>query len=710
MNNLPVRYKALVTPKWKNIPGRVFGSAQPGYLINSEHDNNMLKLLLSGKSISEAKIDNKLLLNLKAIYKQGIRTIYSLASFPSDRKPELIKHLWESLFDDTNYILTLNDLTTEIKDFHAPTLKQLQNLVSDALKRITNGEKILIHCGAGVGRTGTFLTAIHMQIHGEYNVEECIQLIRKNYNSQSVEGELQRKALQEFSNHLQTMYIKDNPHSDNSLKFAVNLDLRKEALIALKNGADITAAFKNEINKNKALIFTINNKLYSEALELIKIGANINSQNELGDSILSIAIKEGNIEIIDQLLTFSEIDLEIKNDKNISPIMQACINKNYDIIWKLIQKGCPLKEAKTLNNDELFQYWKKSLDEGNLRAINNLAKFNVDLNTYPINGMSALKYAQKNKELYVGMASLRIGSDHRNELKQSLIEAKYLISTYPQMTRNLILSGANLNNLDIVLSQKKLTEFLKEAIDNANLFFLMNLISYDKNIKNLKIKRVSALQYAIVNNHYELAIKMSEIGFSNDNQYSNLTNALNLAITYQNNKEVKRLITAGANVNAKFNDIPLLIKAIHTKNPIITNLLIEGGANIRDSDKNGKTVLMHAIDVDIIEILNPILKSLKPADLKVADKNNKTAIMHAVSATAPFVIKELIDHGADINQVVNDSTALMESVILKKPSILKILIKNYNADVNLSDISGITPLKKAKNSNIIKILVENGAI
>lgn len=708
MKNLPIRYKALETPEWKKIPGRVFGSAQPGYLVNSEHDNKILKLLLSGKSISEAEIDDKLLLNLKAIYKQGIRTIYSLASFPSDRKPELIKYLWESLFEDTQYILEINGTTTEIKDFHAPTLKQLQNLVNDAVNRINNGEKVLIHCGAGVGRTGTFITAIHMQIHGEYNVEECIQLVRDNYNSQSVEGELQRNALQGFSNYLQKTYIKENPYNNNSLKFAINLNLEKEALKAIRNGANLTAAFKNEIDKNKSLIFTINNKLYSKALDLIRIGANINTQNELGDSILSVSIKQAHIETIDQLLEFSEIDLELKNRENISPIMQACINKEYDIIWKLIQKGCSLQGARNLNKEKLSIYWKKALDEGNLRTVKNLAKFNLDLNAYPINGMSAVEYAQKNKELYIGMASLGIGSNYRNELKQSLLEAKRLISTYPKMIKSLILNGANLNNLDVHLSKEKIIEFLKEAIDKDNLFFLNGLVSFDKNIKDYKIKNISPIQYAIENNHHELAIKMAEIGFDN-NQYSNLTNALNLAIVFQKNQHVKRLIMAGADVNAKFNETPVLINAINLKKPIITNLLIEHGANIRDIDSNGKTVLMHAINVDIIEILSPILKALKPDDLKVADKNNKTAIMHAIAATAPFIIKALIEHGADINQVVNDSTALMEAVILKKPSILKILIKNYNADVNLKDSSGVTPLEKAKDPNIINLLIENGA-
>lgn len=708
MKDLPVRYKSLKTPKWKKIPGRVFGSAQPGYLINSEHDNAMLKCLIDGKSISEAKIDDKLILNLKAIYKQGIRTIYSLASFPSDRKPELIKHLWENLFDDTNYVLEINGITTEIKDFHAPTLKQLQNLVNDAVKRIHNGENILIHCGAGVGRTGTFITAIHMQIHSEYNVEESIQLIRDYYYNQSVEGELQRKSLHNFSNHLQQIYIKQNPHSNNSLKFAINLDLKKEALMAIKNGANITETFKNETNKNKAFIFTINNELYSEALSLIRIGADLNAQNELGDSILSIAIKQDNKELINKLLTYPEIDLEIRNNENVSPIMQASENKNHELVGKLIQRGCSLKDISNLNKEKLYKYWQKALDEGNLRVIKNLAEFNPDLNAYPINGMSALEYAQENKKLYIGIASLSIGSSNKNELNQALIKARSLITSYPKMIKNLMISGANLNNLDIHLDKNKLTEYIKEAINTNNLFFLNSLISFDNHIKNYKINNLSPIQYAIEKKHYKLAIKMAEMGF-NDPHHSNLTNALNLAVIFKKDKHVERLINAGADVNAKFNDTPILINAINSKNPKVTNLLIKNGANIRDMDSNGETVLMHAINVDILEILDPILKALKPSDLEIADKNNKTAIMHAIAATAPFIIKSLVDHGADINQVVNDSTALMEAIILKKPSILKILIKNYHADVNLSDSYGVTPLEKAQDPNIVNLLIENGA-
>lgn len=70
----------------------------------------------------------------------------------------------------------MESLHIPIKDFTAPTISQIQTFVVEVDAMIDAGEPVAVHCGAGMGRTGTMLAAWLIS-HG-YSASAAINEVR----------------------------------------------------------------------------------------------------------------------------------------------------------------------------------------------------------------------------------------------------------------------------------------------------------------------------------------------------------------------------------------------------------------------------------------------------------------------------------------------------------------------------------------------------
>jgi ankyrin repeat protein len=181
--------------------------------------------------------------------------------------------------------------------------------------------------------------------------------------------------------------------------------------------------------------------------------------------------------------------------------------------------------------------------------------------------------------------------------------------------------------------------------------------------------------------------------------------------------EIKRLVAAGADVNARdgYGRTPLHV-ATFKKNRDAITALVKAGADInaKENDRyDAVTIAAVADDVGTLRMLLQLGASAK----QITSRYDGTALIAAAHLGHDLVVKMLIEAGAPLDHVNNLGwTALIESIVLgnggqRHTETLRALV-HAGANVNLADRNGQTPLALARAKRytaMVQILEKAGA-
>jgi protein-tyrosine phosphatase len=87
-----------------------------------------------------------------------------------------------------------------VHDLHAPTLTDFESLVEDLHTRVTSGERLLVTCGAGIGRAGTVAAGLLIRLGA--SLDDALDTVRAHRPMAGPEVGAQMDLLMEYARRL----------------------------------------------------------------------------------------------------------------------------------------------------------------------------------------------------------------------------------------------------------------------------------------------------------------------------------------------------------------------------------------------------------------------------------------------------------------------------------------------------------------------------
>jgi len=524
----------------------------------------------------------------------------------------------------------------------------------------------------------------------------------------------------------------------------------------LKNIMEIESRSPNKKN----LILTLRNKqgnnLFMEFCRrgyvklckfMIKHKADLNCVNR-GENVLTIAVRENQLDIVKLLLTCRSIDIHHLTSDNKTPLRIAIENQNIPIIEALIHHGGAL-----ILKNENENLLKNVINTGNIDILNRLLDININVDVkFGVEKNTPLIYTIKKylKDSAVDTAedddfiSANLYSSHDPELAKndddrmsttssnssvttlalnktnSIADSNYYSRVFTNMDHENVDQEASLYDSDDTLSEHE-EEFEEDKNSNNSFSYTKDDVvqqgesssnrqrSYSCPVESGKVRKNLINTDIPELNHrtsFEKFYKVKDQSIDIDDRYCEMIRAL-----------LRQKAKVNLTNDAK--DTALILACRYGLRNVVELLLQESRKHHLDIDINlvdryGNTALHNACKKNFTSIVHLLLADNDVINVNISNHNGNTPLMLAVYENNIEIIHELLKcKNININPLnVQLETPLIAACRMNNYKIAKILVENEAIINKRYDLNGETAIFHAirnNNKKLTSLLLDNEA-
>ena len=353
-----------------------------------------------------------------------------------------------------------------------------------------------------------------------------------------------------------------------------------------------------------------------------------------GPTLLMIACKSGFIECVKVLL---DNNVELNRGYEIGEILRCvCHSGSVEMVRFITASGLRVCDEAIMS---VFQTL--NLIE-NTEIITILVQYIDNINFYAYG--TFVYWASKDGNVVIVRALLERGADP-NKIFYDYDDALFVAAGQGHI--NVIKLLLTWDTIDKPIWQERLVKVLKQASSRGHVDVVCFLVEYGIAVSGL----TAALVSAVAHNQVEVVSYLIDHGAD----YNNATIDEYTLLTYSCNKHyvdmVRLLLAHGVDMDAADYDgsFPLDFAIYYTD---ILQLLLEAGADPNVRFCHGTTALLNAVSSTDVVPGASLLLLQHGADPNLADaETDFTPLMAAASAARVDLVRQLLEHGADVTQV-----------------------------------------------------------
>ena len=451
-------------------------------------------------------------------------------------------------------------------------------------------------------------------------------------------------------------------------------DIERANIIRLliKNGININCAAKvekgNKIVKHSPLSLAATYNLFYSFKELLNNGADLNFITEPnGDTILHIAVKKINHEMIKLLLNKNNIKLEEKNKEGKTARDLALEIEPDSIIYNLIVEKISESDNIDRKKSDELSFDERSKKDFEVNDINNniclSSNYLIDLKEDKLMKVNSIKNENNKKDNSKIKTLLKNYNNkkkdllhkHIKEIKKNSASMKLYVSLQNEEQKN------NSNNNNNVKIDKIIDYITLENDENQRPCISIDLLS--KKFLNYKNSFVNNNNNNITKSNNNKAKRnnlVNKITFMNNNIDKNINININNDISKKN--EIMKLEDENSSLKKELEKLNLENKEIFNEN-------LEKNKYILKLEKNNSRIELLNLKINKLEAENEILNSKIKNLEKEKESLNQT-------------IKKFESQNESMNQLQKENDILKSKTkeLEKENESLNLKIKNFEAE------------------------------